>query len=79
MNSEITLNIRMSKSVTNSINLVTCLRESSVIKENKEKTSSALTQHNGISIPPFTHTHKSFIQYSAFLYASRHQGFMCIQ
>lgn len=60
----------MSKSVTNSTTLVAWLRESSVVKEKKENTGSALTQHNGISIPPFTHTHtrthKSFIQYSAF-------------
>lgn len=46
----------MSKSVTNPTTLVAWLRKSSVVME-KENTSSALTQHNSISIPPFTHTH----------------------
>jgi len=36
MNSEIILNIRMSKSVTNSTTLVAWLRESSVIKEKRK-------------------------------------------
>lgn len=44
----------MSQSVTNSIHLVTCLRENSVMKENKEKTSSALTQWHQ---HPTIHTH----------------------
>lgn len=55
----------MFKSVTNSTTLLAGLRESSVVKE-----SSALTQHNGISVPPFAHTHTSFLSYSAFFYAN---------
>lgn len=60
----------MSKSVTNPTTLVAWLRKSSVVTE-KENTSSALTQHNSISIPPFTHTHtQKFYTTQCTLYAS---------